>query len=241
MEVKRHPKPNFATAANARSSLAFSREGLRRLPPFSSPLHVPSMALETVWGGFPLPIRVKAWCRRGDSNLRGLEASPPSESGGSVSRPPTVPGAGPSACPPRCGRSLFARVLAGGATPSPALLAPPSGAFDGGGNSSGRVSPPHLGQSMVPKGGLEPPHPFGYHPLKMACLPVPPLRHWGSFRWLLRRLGRRGSRGNRRTGLGFGSSRRLGLGGLCLLGFGRSGGSFHGDRLGRGRLLGHGK
>ena len=28
----------------------------------------------------------------------------------------------------------------------------------------------------MPKGGFEPPRPVRHHPLKMACLPVPPLR-----------------------------------------------------------------
>ena len=30
---------------------------------------------------------------------------------------------------------------------------------------------------LVRKGGLEPPCPFERHPLKMVCLPVPPLPH----------------------------------------------------------------
>ena len=32
-------------------------------------------------------------------------------------------------------------------------------------------------QEMVPEAGFEPAHPFERHPLKMVCLPVPPLRH----------------------------------------------------------------
>ena len=33
---------------------------------------------------------------------------------------------------------------------------------------------------MVPKAGLEPARVLAHHPLKMACLPVPPLRQiWG--------------------------------------------------------------
>jgi hypothetical protein len=30
---------------------------------------------------------------------------------------------------------------------------------------------------MVPGGGIEPPHPFGYQILNLARLPVPPSRH----------------------------------------------------------------
>ncbi len=32
----------------------------------------------------------------------------------------------------------------------------------------------------VPETGLEPVHPFGRHPLKMVCLPIPPLRQFHS-------------------------------------------------------------
>ena len=31
---------------------------------------------------------------------------------------------------------------------------------------------------LVPKAGLEPAHPFGHYPLKVACLPIPPLRQF---------------------------------------------------------------
>ena len=33
------------------------------------------------------------------------------------------------------------------------------------------------GDAVMPKGGFEPPRPVRHHPLKMACLPFPPLRH----------------------------------------------------------------
>ena len=33
------------------------------------------------------------------------------------------------------------------------------------------------GDTGMPKGGFEPPRPVRHHPLKMACLPFPPLRH----------------------------------------------------------------
>ncbi len=32
-------------------------------------------------------------------------------------------------------------------------------------------------KNLVPGAGFEPAHPFGYYPLKIACLPVPPPRH----------------------------------------------------------------
>ena len=35
---------------------------------------------------------------------------------------------------------------------------------------------------MVPEAGFEPAHPFERHPLKMVCLPVPPLRHGATLR-----------------------------------------------------------
>lgn len=34
-----------------------------------------------------------------------------------------------------------------------------------------------VGDAEMPKGGFEPPRPVRHHPLKMACLPFPPLRH----------------------------------------------------------------
>ena len=34
------------------------------------------------------------------------------------------------------------------------------------------------GDARMPKGGFEPPRPVRHHPLKMACLPFPPLRHF---------------------------------------------------------------
>ena len=34
------------------------------------------------------------------------------------------------------------------------------------------------GDAGMPKGGFEPPRPVRHHPLKMACLPFPPLRHF---------------------------------------------------------------
>jgi hypothetical protein len=33
------------------------------------------------------------------------------------------------------------------------------------------------GIKTMPKGGFEPPRLVRHHPLKMACLPIPPLRH----------------------------------------------------------------
>src|ERR1700679_2647753 len=33
-------------------------------------------------------------------------------------------------------------------------------------------------EDLVPKGGLEPPHPCEYMDLNHARLPIPPLRHW---------------------------------------------------------------
>ena len=35
---------------------------------------------------------------------------------------------------------------------------------------------------MVPGGGIEPPHPYGYQILNLARLPVPPSRHRGRWR-----------------------------------------------------------
>ena len=35
-----------------------------------------------------------------------------------------------------------------------------------------------LAMRGMPKGGFEPPRPVRHHPLKMACLPFPPLRHF---------------------------------------------------------------
>jgi hypothetical protein len=32
-------------------------------------------------------------------------------------------------------------------------------------------------EAGMPKGGFEPPRLVRHHPLKMACLPIPPLRH----------------------------------------------------------------
>ena len=34
---------------------------------------------------------------------------------------------------------------------------------------------------MVPKAGLEPAQPFGHYPLKVACLPISPLRLRGAY------------------------------------------------------------
>lgn len=34
-------------------------------------------------------------------------------------------------------------------------------------------------EKLVPKGGLEPPHPCEYMDLNHARLPIPPLRHYG--------------------------------------------------------------
>ncbi len=40
-----------------------------------------------------------------------------------------------------------------------------------------RMSYPGLSNSLVPKKGLEPPHPCEYMDLNHARLPIPPLRH----------------------------------------------------------------
>ena len=56
----------------------------------------------------------------------------------------------------REGYSLPLRLKKGGAMPLPCVL-------------------------LVPKGGLEPPRPVEHYPLKIACLPVPPLRHMKNY------------------------------------------------------------
>ncbi len=37
--------------------------------------------------------------------------------------------------------------------------------------------------NLVPKRGLEPPRGFPHYPLKVACLPISPLRHKGQFNY----------------------------------------------------------
>ena len=45
------------------------------------------------------------------------------------------------------------------------------------GSGVSRLRRTWAGARRMPKGGFEPPRPVRHHPLKMACLPFPPLRH----------------------------------------------------------------
>ena len=53
--------------------------------------------------------------------------------------------------------------------------------FDGDGQDRSESVPRKIkwkNKDLVPKRGLEPPHPDGYYTLNVARLPIPPLRHW---------------------------------------------------------------